>query len=221
MTISYIRPDKTFEGAYEQLKMLNAYIQQQGITVDREFIDQTSQNKRLSERDEVVSLFRPLRNGVVIIYDVWVLSSSIEDLVQMISCLLKNDMTIHCVRPSVVINRHSDTMVVLGLIDQLRQTLQLGEKKAIGRPKGSRSSSKFDQYHDDIISYLRAKKSVSEMARVFGVSRSSLKDYIESRELREVAMGDYRRPLSKNGEADIIKTIKCPDGGSEHTKKEK
>ena len=221
MTVSYIRPDKTFEGAYEQLKMLNAYIEEQGIAVDKEFIDQTSQNKRLSERHEVVSLFRPLRDGVVIIYDVWVLSSSIEDLVQMISCLLKNRMTIHCVKPSVVIDRNSDTMVVLGLIDQLRQTLQQDEKKAIGRPKGSRSSSKFDQYHDDIIRYLREKKSVSEMARIFSVSRSSLKDYIESRELREVATGDYRKALSKNGAAEVIKTIKCPVSESDKTKKEK
>ncbi|MDX1294673.1 MAG: recombinase family protein [Sulfurimonadaceae bacterium] len=218
MTVSYIRPDKIFDGAYEQLKLVNAYIEQQGITVDREFIDQVSQNKRLSERDEVVSLFRPLRDGVVIVYDVWVLSSVIEDLVQMLSCLLKNGMQVHFVKPSVVIDRDSDTMVVLGLIDQLRQTLQQDEKKAIGRPKGSRSASKFDQYHDDIIEYLRARKSVSEMARIFGVSRSSLKDYIESRELKEVAFGGYRMDVPVNGAANVIETIKCPDGGEESEK---
>lgn len=216
MTVSYIRPDKSFDGAYEQLKTVNAYIEQKDLDVDQEFIDQTSQNKRLSERGEVLSFFQALRHGAVIVYDVWVLSSSIEDLVQMISCLLKNGMRIHFVKPSVIIDRNSDVMVVLGLIDQLRQTLQQDGKKAIGRPKGSRSASKFDQFHDDIIKHLRAHKSVSEMARIFGVSRSSLKDYIESRELKEVAFGGHKVESPESAEARVIKTIKCPESGLHH-----
>jgi DNA invertase Pin-like site-specific DNA recombinase len=218
MTVSYIRPDKFFDGAYEQLKTVNAYIEQMGIAIDEEFIDQKSQNKRLNEREEVLSFFQALRDGTVIVYDAWVLSSSIEDLVQMITCLLKNGMRIHFIKPSVVIDRNSATMVVLGLIDQLRQTLQQDGKKAIGRPKGSRSASKFDQFHDDIIKHLREHKSVSEMARNFGVSRSSLKDYIESRELKEVAFGGHKMELPENGEARVIRTIKCPVGGSPQKK---
>ena len=219
MIVSYIRPDKSFDGAYDQLKLVNAYIEQEGIGIDKEFIDQKSQNKRLTEREEVVSLFRPLRDGVIVVYDVWVLSSHIEDLLQMLSCLLKNGMTIHFVKPSVVIDRYSDTMVVLGLVDQLHQTLQQDEKKAIGRPKGSRSSSKFDKFHDEIIKYLRQEKSVSEMARIFGVSRSSLKDYIESRELKEVAFGGYQMKRPENGAANVVETIKCPEEGK-HSEKE-
>ena len=217
MVISYIRPDKFFDGAYDQLKMVNAYVEQKRLTVDREYIDQTSQNKSLKERSEVVAFFRPLQNTTVIAYDTWVLSSNIEDLVQMLSCLMKNGNTIHFVRPSVVIDSNSDVMVVLGLIDQLRQTLQNDAKKSIGRPKGSRSSSKFDKYHDDIIRLLREHKSVSEMARTLGVSRSSLKDYIESRELKEVALGGYKVPFSKDGESIVINTIECP---AENDKKE-
>ena len=218
MTVCYIRPDKSFDGAYEQLKTVNAYIERKGLTVDQEFIDQKSQNKRLSERNEVLSFFQSLRESTVIVYDAWVLSSWIEDLVQMISCLLKNGMRIHFVKPSVIIDRSSDTVVVLGLIDQLRQTLQMDAKKAIGRPKGSRSASKFDPFHDDIIRHLRDHKSVSEMARIFGVSRSSLKDYIESRELKEVAFGGHSMELPENGEAHVIKTINCPDSGQQHMK---
>ncbi len=218
MTVCYIRPDKSFDGAFEQLKTVNAYIERKGLTVDQEFIDQKSQNKRLSERNEVLSFFQSLRDSTVIVYDAWVLSSWIEDLVQMISCLLKNGMRIHFVKPSVIIDRSSDTVVVLGLIDQLRQTLQQDAKKAIGRPKGSRSASKFDQFHDDIIRHLRDHKSVSEMARIFGVSRSSLKDYIESRELKEVAFGGHSMELPENGEAHVIKTINCPDSGQQQMK---
>ena len=101
-------------------------------------------------------------------------------------------------------------MLVLGLIDQLRQTLQDNSKKSIGRPKGSRSSSKFDQYHNKILSLIKEKKSVSEIARVLHVSRSSLKDYIESRELKNFASGYAVHETPENAEAKVINTITCP-----------
>lgn len=210
MVVSYIRSDKYFNGVYDQLNMINNYIGQKGLKVEKEFIDQTSQNKKVEERNEAISFLRSLKESILIVYDVWVLSSHIDDLVQMVSCQLKNGNEIHFVKQSVIVDRNSDVMVVLGLIDQLRLTLQDEARKAIGRPKGSRSSSKFDKYHDKIIKYLKLKKSVSEMARIFNVSRSSLKDYIESRELREVAEG-LNIALPNDGEAKVIETIKCPE----------
>ncbi len=210
MTLSYIRPDKHFDGAYDQLKMINAYARSKGLSIEHEMIDQTSQSKRIVERVEVTDFFHQHENGVLVVFDSWVLSTYIEDLVQMISCLFKHNYTIHLVKPGVVIDKRSDVMVVLGLIDQLRQTLQSESKKAIGRPKGSRSSSKFDKYLDDIIGQLRVGKSVSEMARAVGVSRSSLKDYIESRELRQVALGSLQLRDSDASEEELIQTIKCP-----------
>ncbi|MEA1918767.1 MAG: recombinase family protein [Campylobacterota bacterium] len=210
MTISYIRPDKHFDGAYDQLKLINAYAEPKGLVIESEMLDHTSQSKRISERSEVTDYFQSHENSTLIVYDSWVLSSNIEDLVQMISCLFKRNITLHLVKPSVVLDKSSDVMVVLGLIDQLRQILQNESKKAIGRPKGSRSNSKFDKYLEDIIGFLRVGKSVSEMARNLGVSRSSLKDYIESRELREVALGSIHMENSEMSEAHLIETIKCP-----------
>ncbi len=210
MAISYIRPDKHFDGVYDQLKTVSAYAMHHGLVIENEMVDHTSANKRIADRLEVTEYFHAHENGTLIIYDSWVLSSNIEDLVQMISCLFKHNYTVHLVKAGVVIDKTSDVMVVLGLIDQLRQTLHNETKKAIGRPRGSRSSSKFDKYLDDIIEHLRAEKSVSEMARVFGVSRSSLKDYIESRELKQVALGSVAMEPSGAGEAQLIDTIKCP-----------
>jgi len=101
-------------------------------------------------------------------------------------------------------------MLVLGLIDQLRQTMQSESKRVIGRPKGSKSNSKFDQYINQIIVYLKEKKSVSEMSRLLGVSRSSLKDYIESRELKQVAFGSLLPQAPEDAEEQVINTIVCP-----------
>ncbi len=210
MTVSYIRPDKDFDGVYEQLKLINRYADQKGIVINEELVDQTSQNKRLADRHEVVRFFRGLNGDTLIIYDTWTLSSCIEDVVQMFSCLLKNNNTIHFVKSGVIIDRKSDTMVVLGLIDQLRQVLQDDAKKGIGRPRGSKSSSKFDMYLEQIIDLLKKRRSVSEIARVLGVSRSSLKDYIESRELKEVVNGVIGIGDDADAEATVIGTIRCP-----------
>lgn len=210
MTVSYIRPDKDFDGVYEQLKLINGYADQKGLLIQEELVDQTSQNKRISERHEVVRFFRSLNEDTLIIYDTWALSSNIEDLVQMFSCLLKNGNTIHLVKPGVMIDRKSDTMVVLGLIDQLRQVLQDDAKKGIGRPRGSKSSSKFDIHLEEIIELLKQRKSVSEIARMLGVSRSSLKDYIESRELKEVVTGVFGAENGADAEETVIGRIRCP-----------
>ena len=54
-------------------------------------------------------------------------------------------------------------------------------------------------------------KSVSEMARTLGVSRSSLKDYIESRELKQVAQGSLLPKVDAEAEEQVIRTITCPN----------
>lgn len=210
MVVSYIRSDKNFENLIEQLKIVGAYCDRENLFVDKEMIDQTVQNKRIVERKEVVELFRSLHNDTLLVYDTWVLSVNIEDVIQMMSCLLRNGIEIHFVKSGIVINRQSDTMVVLGLIDQLRQTIQNEEKKEIGRPRGSKSSSKFDLFLEQIIGELKQGRNVSDIARLLNVSRSSLKDYVESRALKELVRGMTLTRNNEDAEAMIIKTIECP-----------
>lgn len=210
MTVSYIRADKDFDNIYEQLKLINAYSEQMDLPIDTEMIDHLSQSKRISDRGNVVELFRSLKNDTLLMYDVWVMSTNIEDVVQMFSCLLKNNLEIHFIKQGIKVNTQSDIMVVLGLIDQLRQWVQNEDKKGIGRPRGSKSVSKFDIYLEKIIVLLKTGQSVSEIARQIGVSRSSLKDYIESRELKTLLLGPIPSSSSTDARALMIETIQCP-----------
>jgi hypothetical protein len=89
--------------------------------------------------------------------------------------------------------------------------MQSESKRVIGRPKGSKSSSKFDMYINEIVSFIKDKKSVSEMARILNVSRSSLKDFIQSRELKQVAGGSLLPKTPENAEQQVIDTISCPN----------
>ncbi|MFA6137269.1 MAG: recombinase family protein [Sulfurimonas sp.] len=211
MVVTYIRPDKNFDAAGEQLQLINSYAHSKEIIIDDEFIDHISQNKRLEQRKNVTEYFRSNEGATLLIYDVWVLSTNMEDLIQMFSCLLKKRFTIHFIKQSVIISEQSNSVVVLGLIDQLRQKLQNESKRVIGRPLGSKSNSKFDKHVNEIISLIKEKKSVSEMARIIGQSRSSLKDYIESRELKLAAFSSLLPQSSEDAEENLINTISCPD----------
>ena len=210
-TIAYIRPDKHFDAAGEQLQIINAYAIANNIAIDQEVIDHISQNKRLNERVHVTENFQKQEGSRLLVQDVWVLSSNMEDVAEMFSCVMKNDFEVHFIKQSVIISRKSEAMLIFALIDQLRQTLRAQEKKVIGRPKGSKSSSKFDQYISDIIGFIRENKSVSEMARTLEVSRSSLKDYIESRELKQVTFGSLLPERREESQKELINSIICPN----------
>ncbi len=209
MVIAYIRPDKQFCAAHEQLQLINSYAMSNGLIIDDEFIDQTSQNKRLKERAEVTEYFHKQTGSILLVSDVWVLSTDMEDIIQMFSCLLKHDFRVHFIKQSVIMSQQSSAMLILGLMDNLRQTMQSESNRVIGRPVGSRSASKFDKHIKEILRFIKDKKSVSEMARVLNVSRSSLKDYIESRELKEVAYGSLLIEVSAEAEDQVINTINC------------
>ena len=213
MTLAYIRPDKNFDAAGEQLQQIKSYAIANDLIIDDEFIDQVSQNKPLSERSHVTGYFQSpsCAKSTLLVYDVWVLSTSIQDLVQMFSCLLKNEFSVHFIKQSVIMTRGSSAMLVLGLIDQLRRILENESTRVVGRPRGSRSNSKFDRHITEILTYINEKKSVSEIARILGVSRSSLKDYVESRELRQVASGSLLPKAPADAEARVIGTISCPN----------
>ncbi|MEA3330560.1 MAG: recombinase family protein [Campylobacterota bacterium] len=210
MVVAYIRPDKYFDAAHDQLQLINSYAISHNLVIDDEFVDQTSQNKRLQERMNVTKYFEGKVGATLLVYDVWVLSTNMEDLIQMFSCLLKNDFKVHFIKQSVIVSSQSSAMLLFGFLDQLRQKMQNESKRVIGRPKGSKSNSKFDKYINEIILYIKEKKSVSEMARLLGVSRSSLKDYIESRELKEVAFGSLLPKSAKDAEEQLISMISCP-----------
>jgi len=209
MTIAYIRPDKYFDAAHDQLQLINSYAIQNDLSIDDEFVDHTSQSKRLQERENVTKYFQKRGGSTLLVYDVWVLSTNMEDLLQMVSCLFKKDYSIHFIKQSVIISKNSSVMLVLGLLDQLRQKLQGDSKRMIGRPKGSKSNSKFDRYINEIVVYIQEEKSVSEMARLLNVSRSSLKDFIDSRELKQVAFGSLLPKAPKNAEQKVIDNITC------------
>lgn len=99
---------------------------------------------------------------------------------------------------------------IFPLLNELRQESK--EKNTqIGRPKGSKSSSKFDVYHVKIVSLMSEGMSVSAISRELDVSRSSLKDYIESRGIKDLVQGtkyEAHEDAEQRGMDNIV--LICP-----------
>ncbi len=76
---------------------------------------------------------------------------------------------------------------VLNLLDTLRMKHANKLLNKIGRPKGNKSSSKFDEYQTQIINLLRKGLNISEIARELNIGRSSLSQYIQTREIKKIA----------------------------------
>jgi DNA invertase Pin-like site-specific DNA recombinase len=119
-----------------------------------------------------------------------VLSDRAEEMIKIFNCLLTHNIELYIAGIQLHISRETPIVKVFPLLNDLREAQQ-AKSNQIGRPKGSRSSSKFDIYQTQIISLLREGMNVSAIARELGVSRSSLKDYIESRGIRELIEGSW------------------------------
>jgi len=90
----------------------------------------------------------------------------------------------------MLMNKETNMVDIFPLLNALRKE-EKEKTTQIGRPKGSKSSSKFDVYQREIVSFLSEGMSVSAIARELDVSRSSLKDYIESRGIKELIEGAW------------------------------
>jgi uncharacterized protein (DUF433 family) len=99
---------------------------------------------------------------------------------------------------------------VFPLLNSIREE-QKNRQNQIGRPKGSKSKSKFDPFVSTIIENLKEGMNVSAIARDLKVSRSSLKDYIESRKIKEMIENSWVEimPTAQDQEIDN-KILICP-----------
>jgi DNA invertase Pin-like site-specific DNA recombinase len=139
----------------------------------------------------MTNFLKTLQEGDVIITEsIAILSNIVEEIVKVINCILSHGITLHIVNSNTIVNRVTTLQELFPLLNDLREE-QRSKTRQIGRTKGSRSSSKFDVYQSKIISLMKEGMNVSAIARELGVSRSCLKDYIESRNIKDLVEGTW------------------------------
>lgn len=171
-----------------QQKQILKYAHHHGLKIDTTEIENSDPTLELEERKEFKGFLRSLeKEDHIIIHDLTTFSESVEELVKVFECLLKRSISIHIAEPNVLIGVNASPLALLELLVKQRElNKQLETERSQGRPKGRMSKSKFDIYRPRVIELLESKTSVSEIAKILHVSRTSLKDYINSRGLKDL-----------------------------------
>jgi len=196
-----------------QRAMVMGYVRSHHLLVDKEMIEFGSQGKTLNERVQFDAFLHALEaEDHVIIDEVQTLGQTLEEVVTVINCMLSRDVRLSLASVELEIDEQTPLSRILPLLMQIEDDHEADEARRSqkGRPKGSRSASKFDHHLDRIITMLKEGANVSAIARDLDVHRSSLKDYIESRQLKTIlddAWINTIRTQYQSGHADMPELI--------------
>jgi len=191
MVYAYMRQVPGFPNLTTQQSDILSFSLKKELKIDKEVVEYATKNLRLDDRGEFEDFLQTMQEGyTVIVSSLLTLSDKVEELIKVINCMLSHSVNLWIVDSNMLMNKETHMIEIFPLLNELRQE-EKEKTKHIGRPKGSKSSSKFDIYQREIVSFLREGMSVSAIARELDVSRSSLKDYIESRGIKELMEGSW------------------------------
>jgi len=211
MNYAYLRQMPDSLSMSEQQRRILSYALSKGLEIDKEVVEYSNKNNLIEDRDKFETFLQSMEEGSSVLVDsLSSLSNRAEEMIKVINCMLRRKIVLHIASAQTVMNRETSVAEIFPLLNDLREE-QKAKSTQIGRPKGSRSSSKFDSYQPQVIRFLKEGMNVSAIARELGVSRSSLKDYIESRGLRELIEGSWMEIIPQKeltGEEDTL--LVCP-----------
>lgn len=222
MIYAYIRQVPGFPHLADQQRDILSFSLQEDLKIDKEVVEYATKNLLIDEREEFEEFLQSMEDGnTVIVSSLFILSDRAEELIKVINCMLSHNVTLWIVDSNMKMNKETNMVDIFPLLNKLRQE-EKEKTNQIGRPKGSKSSSKFDVYRGEIISLLSEGESVSAISRELKVSRSSLKDYIESRGIKELVEGAWKqmRGTQSVGGMDNILLI-CPFEEAKKIKEQK
>ncbi len=187
MNIAYLRgKNRNFSISYQQTYIIK-YALKNAIAIDITEIDDDPFSQILENRSNLLKVLHSLKeDDTILIYDLWVLSTKVGELAKIFDCILKNNISIYVCKQDLLLNNFTPLNTMIGILSNQRERNLQSHQMTMGRPKGSFSKSKFDKYKSKILQMLEEHTSVSEIAKQLNVSRSSLKDYINSRSLKEI-----------------------------------
>jgi len=222
MIYAYIRQVPGFPHLADQQRDILSFSLKEDLKIDKEVVEYATKNLLVDEREEFEEFLQSMQDGnTVIVASLFILSDRAEELIKVINCMLSHNVTLWIADSDMKMNKETSMVDIFPLLNELRQE-EKEKTNQIGRPKGSKSSSKFDVYRGEIISFLSEGESVSAIARKLEVSRSSLKDYIESRGIKELVEGAWkqmRETQSVRGMDNIL--LICPFEEAKKIKEQK
>ena len=211
MVYAYLRQTPQGNHLSKQLQSIFSFSLICGLHIDKEVVEHSSKNRSIEDRRQLEAFIHSLKRGDgIMVETLSVLSDCAVELVKLINCTLSREIAVYVADTKTVITKETPLVEMFPLLNDLREARK-AKTGQIGRPKGSKSSSKFDKVQIQIITFLKEGLSVSAIARELDVSRSSLKDYIESRGIKELIGSSWiEMDRPKEGLAQVENLLLCP-----------
>ncbi len=214
MVIVFLRGKNQLYSISKQQSFILDYAKSRGLGIDLTELDDSAYNVELEDREAFLNFLSSLKAGdTILVYDIYMFSKKVGELVKIFNCIFKHKINLHICSDDIVFNQDTPITFMFDFLAKIRESNKLyNQNISTGRPKGSFSKSKFDKYRQEIVKMLEEGLSVNKIATTLGVSRSSLKDYINSRSLKEIASLQDLSPNSfiNLSKIDYKESKECP-----------
>jgi DNA invertase Pin-like site-specific DNA recombinase len=197
--IGYLRISTVKQDISNQRLELLDYANLNRITIDQ-FVEVEMTSRRGTKERKVDELLALLNRGdTLVVSELSRIGRSLGEIIAVVDELIKKGVIFVALKQNWTVRQNDlatkALKAVFGLLAELerdliseRTRLALAAKKTLGvklgRPKGSLGTSKLDARRREIEDLFRYKASMSFVARKLGVSRTTLIEYVRSRNLR-------------------------------------
>ena len=198
-TVAYIRVSTGGQGLESQRLAILDYAHRHGLTVQT-FVEAQASSRHAGVRRGVDTLLEQVHPGdLILVSELSRLGRSVGQVIQLVDRLLKQHVQLVAIKEHIRLNGTPDlqtkVMITLfGLFAEIERDLiaertkeglaaARAQGRLQGRPKGVLGTSKLTGREAEIQSLLAKTVSKASIAKILGVSRSTLHAFIQSRRL--------------------------------------
>src|SRR3954453_14339218 len=203
-TIAYLRVSTGSQDLANQKLAVLDYARQKRFAIDRFVEAQVSSRKGAAER-RIEELLGSLTAGDrLVVSELSRLGRSLGQVIQLVDELVKRKVRFVAIKEDIRFDGKQDlqTKVMIALFglfaeverDLISERTKEGlaavrtQGRLLGRPKGSRGTSKLDGKEGEIRMLLEKEVSKASIAKILGVSVTNLRHFIRTRKLESAAL---------------------------------
>ncbi len=197
--IAYLRVSSSKQDVNSQRLAVLDFAHREGIIID-EFIQVEISTRKSAQKKELDGILSRLQAGDrLLVSELSRIGRTIANIIMTLDTLIKQGIHFTAIRENICITGTQDMqskmlVTMFGLLAELERDLisqrtkeglknARAKGKTIGRPKGSQGKSKLDGREREIAGYLDKGVTRANIARILGVSRPTLNNFILSRKL--------------------------------------
>jgi DNA invertase Pin-like site-specific DNA recombinase len=198
-TIAYIRVSTGSQDLDSQRLAILDYAHRQGLTVDT-FVEAQVSSRRAAARRGLDAVLEQVQPGdLIVVSELSRLGRSVGQIIQLVDCLMKQRVQLVAIKEHIQLNGTQDIqtkvmITMFGLFAEIERDLIAERTKEglaaarakgrlPGRPKGVLGTSKLTGREAEIQTLLAKTVSKASIAKIMGVSRSTLQHFLQSRRL--------------------------------------